>query len=120
MDAGSFMAQSSLPWAHDQSCPDDTVADRTKVSAVRLGTGGYRHQIANSVCIKHGAQHPSNALTRPRQDGKDGVPEGEGFFLNFPNERRGGQGTNAPVYYEYSPQHYITYWFSLPLTTHQD
>jgi hypothetical protein len=111
IDAGAFVAQSSLSWARDQSCKDDTVAERTKVSATRLGMGGYQHQISNALCMDHGAQHHSNALTRPRQGGKGGVPKGEGFFLDFPDEQRVGQGATAPVYYEYSPHRYITYWF---------
>jgi hypothetical protein len=110
MDAGAFVAQSSLSWAHD-NCPDDSVAGRTEVNAARLGNGGYHHRIADSLCVDHGAQHRSNELTRPRQGGKGGVPEAEGFFLNFPNEQRAGQGTAAPVYYEYSPRRYVTYWF---------
>jgi hypothetical protein len=111
LDAGAFVAQSSLSWARDQGCRDDAIADRTKVNVARLGSGGYQHQIANALCINHGVQHRSNELTRPRQDGKGGVPKGEGFFLNFPNDQRSGQGTSAPVYYEYSPRHYVTYWF---------
>lgn len=111
MDAGSFVSASSLSWARDQNCPDDPVAARTKIDQARLGSGGYQHQIANTLCIDHGAQHPSNELTRPRQGGKGGVPEREGFFLNFPNSQRAGEGSTAPVYYEYFPRRYITYWF---------
>jgi len=111
MDPGSFVTQSSLSWARDQGCPDDVVAARGTIDAGRLGSGGYRHQISNAVCIRHGVQHRSDELTRPRQAGKHGVPEGEGFFLNLPNTLRGGQGTGVPVYYEYSPRNYVTYWF---------
>lgn len=111
LKATSFVAESSLSWARDQGCSDDTVADRTHIDQKLLGSGGYRHQIANALCVNHGTQHPSDKLTRPRHDGKDGVPKGEGFFLNFPNERRAGQVSDAPVYYEYAPRRYITYWF---------
>jgi hypothetical protein len=61
--------------------------------------------------VDHGVQHLSDELTRPRQSGKGSVPEGEGFFLNFPNTQRAGQGTSAPVFYEYSAHKYVTYWF---------
>jgi hypothetical protein len=111
MNASRFVARSSLSWARDQNCPDDTVAERRQVDAARLGSGGYEHQISDAICVDHGDQHRSNELTRPRQSGKDGVPEGEGFFLNFPNGQRAGQGTRAPVFYEYSAHEYVTYWF---------
>lgn len=110
MDPGTFVAQSSLSWAHDSGCPDATVAARTTINAQWLGGGGYQHQVADLICAESGAEHLSNELTRPRQDGKS-IPEGEGFFLNFPNTMRSGQGATAPVYYEYSAHHYITYWF---------
>ncbi|MCX4668816.1 hypothetical protein OG453_19415 [Streptomyces sp. NBC_01381] len=42
------------------------------------------------------------------------MPLREGFFLNFPNRLRAGQGTSSPVYYEYSPRNYLTYWFFYP------
>ncbi|MEV5887830.1 hypothetical protein [Nonomuraea fuscirosea] len=77
----------------------------------RLGSGGYRHQLANRLCIDHGDQHPSNKLSRPRHDGKDGIPRGEGFYLNLPNNLRSGHGTRAPAYYEYFAHQYVTYWF---------
>jgi hypothetical protein len=114
MSAGSFVGQSSLSWAHDGGCPDHQAAARTQVNASQLGSGGYQHRIADALCTDHGAMHRSDELTRPRQGGKPGVPDGEGFFLNFPNELRGGQGTQATVYYEYSPRNHVTYWFFYP------
>jgi hypothetical protein len=111
MSASTFVAQSSLSWARDTGCPDATVAERTHVDVQRLGSGGYQHQIADALCVDHGVQHLSDELTRPRQSGKGSVPEGEGFFLNFPNTQRAGQGTSAPVFYEYSAHKYVTYWF---------
>jgi hypothetical protein len=111
MSAGTFVAQSSLSWAHDTGCPDATVAERTTIDASKLGAGGYQHQIADVLCVEHGTQYKSNELTRPRQGDKPNVPTAEGFFLNFPNTQRSGQGTAAPVYYEYSAHKYVTYWF---------
>ncbi|MGW4644763.1 hypothetical protein ACWEN6_40090 [Sphaerisporangium sp. NPDC004334] len=111
VNADSFVGRSSLSWARDGSCKDDEVASIRRVDTARLGAGGYRHQISNALCIRHGVQHPSNKLNRPQQDGKDGIPKNEGFFLNLPNDLRSGQGTSAPVYYEYAPHQYITYWF---------
>lgn len=110
MSPTTFVAQSSLSWARDGGCPDATIASRTTINQQWLGSGGYQHQVADSICIDSGAQHLSNELTRPRQSGKS-IPDGEGFFLNFPNTMRAGTGTSAPVYYEYSPYHYVTYWF---------
>lgn len=111
MSAGTFVTKASLSWAHDSGCPDAGIASAGKIDAAKLGGGGYQHQIADAICAEHGTQYPSDALTRPRQGDKGSVPTGEGFFLNFPNTERAGQGTSAPVYYEYSAHNYVTYWF---------
>jgi hypothetical protein len=108
--ADAFVRDASLSWSHDSSCGDHQVAAQHRVNAHRLGSGGYRHQIAYApvlACRHHGRWFRSNERVRPR----DGVAGGEGFFLNFPNALRGRGSAKAPVYYDYRPGHYVTYWF---------
>jgi hypothetical protein len=113
-DATSFVKESALRWAHDGRivCVDDhQVAGRGRVDIRKLGDGGYRHQTANALC-KHARWYRSNELTRPRYSDKGGMPDGEGFFLDLPNERRTRLGgSHAPVYVEAVNRRFITYWF---------
>ncbi|MGA8112183.1 MAG: hypothetical protein WCA46_00820 [Actinocatenispora sp.] len=110
MAAATFVANSRLRWSHDGGCPDHQLADTGQADAAQLGSGGYSHQEENAVCQHSGAAWTSNQLTRPRQDG-DGTSGGEGFFLDLDNTARPGQGTTAPVYYDYAAHGYVTYWF---------
>lgn len=108
--ADTFVRDASLNWSHDSGCGDHQVAARRRVDARRLGSGGYRHQIAYPpllACRHHGRSFRSNERVRPR----DGVAGGEGFFLNLPNALRGRGSAHAPVYYDYQPGRYVTYWF---------
>ena len=116
MNAARFIDQSSLRWAHDENCPDHEVAGNGDVDAGRLGSGGYSHRAAlppGGLCSHHGPDYQSDDFTRPRDSGhgRNGTPPtDEGFFLDFTGDRH-GQGVRAPVYYEYSPKQYVTYWF---------
>jgi len=113
MSAGRFVGQASLSWAHDDfPCNEDhEVARRTTVDPTRLGNGGYEHQIANAVCDDHGDPHGSDELTRPRQGDKGDVPQNEGFYLNIPNSLHERRRADVPVFYEYEPRSFVTYWF---------
>lgn len=117
ISAAAFIEQSSLRWAHDDNCPNDhEVAGNGDVDAGRLGSGGYSHQAALppvGLCRHFGREYRSDDFTRPRDPGhgRDGTPPtDEGFFLDFTGDRH-GQGVRAPVYYEYHPKEYVTYWF---------
>jgi hypothetical protein len=118
MSASTFLKNSSLRWAHDNTCGDHGIAGagRGEISGEELGSGGYTHQIAFPLigaCRHHGDAIKSNAFTRPRDDthARNGVPQNEGFFLELAEGAQRGEGTNAPVYYEYRPHRYVTYWF---------
>jgi hypothetical protein len=108
MSAATFIARSRLRWSHDSACLDHQLAGAGSVSSRDLGAGRYSHQVAGDItCSDHGDRIPSNAKVRPR----DGVAGNEGFFLDMDDGARGGAGTSAPVYYEYVPGRYVTYWF---------
>jgi Vacuolar protein sorting-associated protein 62 len=108
MSAESFIRNSSLRWHHDADCDDHRLAARGNVRQRRLGSGRYRHQLADLLCNDHGQRFRSNEHTRPRDDN---VAGGEGFFLELIDTARGGSGTNARVYYDFQSQSSVTYWF---------
>jgi len=85
-----------------------------KIDQEKLGSGGYHDQAESAgwpLCPAGGPQWSSSELTRPF-DKQNALPnQPEGFFLNFPNEGRGGSGTGAPVYYEFRDRTAVTYWF---------
>ena len=109
MSAASFVAHSRLRWSHDGGCPDHQLAGIGAVDATALGGGGYAHQEEDAFCQHTGGLWASSALTRPR--GSGGTSGGEGFFLDLDNTFRPGEGTSAPMYYDYRPGAYVTYWF---------
>lgn len=107
MSAQEFINRSELRWAHDSGCPDDKVADRCAVSSAKLGSGGYSKNTTNLLCMGNDDSYSTTDNTRPR----GGDTGGEGFFLDLDNKHRKGSGTGAPVYYDYVPGKYVTYWF---------
>lgn len=109
MTAAAFVAGSRFRWSHDGGCGDHELAPKGATDPAKLGSGGYQHQEADAICRHNGKQWNSREFTRPRQDG--GPSGGEGFFLDLDNALRNGEGTGAPVYYDYSPGSYVTYWF---------
>jgi hypothetical protein len=109
MAASAFLAGSRFRWSHDGGCGDHQLAAAGGVDPVALGSGGYLHQESDVICRHTGKQWSSREFTRPRQDG--GPSGGEGFFLDLDNALRPGEGTGAPVYYDYSPGAYVTFWF---------
>jgi hypothetical protein len=117
MDPGTFVAKSALKWAHDTGCDDHTVVNEGKVSASKLGSGGYQHQQSYRSgvlqrCKDSGTYYKSNWYTRPHDDSpfKVNDQKDEGFYLDFADASRGGGPFPPRIYYSYSPHHYITYW----------
>lgn len=105
-----FLQHSSLKWSHTR-CRDDGLAAEGRVNWGSLGKGSYRHQKKSGFpsCNHGGAYYASNQPVRPHEmGGRDGM------FLDLNNARRGVGGTTAPVYFEYVPKHYITYWMFYP------
>jgi hypothetical protein len=108
--ADVFIDNSELKWAHDAGCTDDTVAVRGTVDAFQLGQGGYSWDTAGTwpICKDNHDPRRSNENTAPT------APFGrEGFYLDLADSVRSGigQGTRAPVYYDYLNQHFVAYWF---------
>ena len=115
MNADDFIAKSELRWDHEGRCfNDEPIARPVNAKALATvpdenGNGGYRHQKKGGpFCRLGGRYYNSTEKTRPKSDG---VAGGDGFYLNFDNDARGGEGTTAPVYYDFLAGRWITYWF---------
>lgn len=107
MNADDFINRSELRWDHEGRCYSDSHIARP-VDARTLGSGGYRHQKKGGWNCKHeGREYTSAENTRPKDKGVAGE---DGFFLDLDDDARRGEGTSAPVYFDYAPGAWITYW----------
>jgi hypothetical protein len=97
------------------------VAPRGTVVPRRLGRAAedpYEHPRG---CADRGRVFAASEFTRPQGKGmRNGLPLGEGFFLSFPRGFEAGTTTTSaipgiytgsPVYYQYAPRHFVTYFF---------
>ena len=115
--ATNFIKGSELRWHHDSTCTDHPVksvdgSPSRAPNPAALARGDYRHQTAHprwsfSSCDHEKAQYHSNQSVRPKGGGDSG---GEGMFLDLDNGLRGGEGLNAPVYWDVRGRN-IVYWF---------
>jgi hypothetical protein len=119
MNARAFIDGSQLRWSHGGGCGDHLVADNGQVDPELLGQGGYRHHAGTGFVVnpfdpcRHTDDEWNSAqATRPRDHGSPIGHQPEGFFLDFPNERRAGSDPDqVPVYYEFRTGHSLTFWF---------
>jgi hypothetical protein len=131
MSAGNFVNQSALLWSRRPDCADTRVAGAGAVRAGKLGAqagahGGPYTQHPTSPrppsgpdpCRPGSAVKASNDYTRPE------THRVEGFHLDTSNSERFGAKPRcpaarprcgvygeAPVYFQYSPHRFITYWY---------
>jgi hypothetical protein len=140
MSASGFVERSSLGWSRRSGCPDTLVAARGEVDAGRLGAGAvahggpYRESITRprpstgrDLCLPGAFSRAAHDHTRPA------TKAAEGFYLDLANSDRQGAEPRcpaaqprcdaygqAPVYFQYAPGRYVTYWYffgySTPLT----
>jgi Vacuolar protein sorting-associated protein 62 len=115
MPADCFLEHASLSWARLSARNDAQLEPVSEIDSARLGgaDGGYEFD-EEGVFRSHEFTRPF-AKNRARSlDGR------RGFYLDVEDEFRFGaesssteQGVFAgsPVYYEFAPGHYITYWF---------
>ena len=115
----NFMRHSELRWSNDQWF-DDKIAGRGQVRAVRLGVNAsnpYSHRTCDVNPYPTCRTFYSYDYTRPRghEADRNGLFDKDGFFLD-PKCCRGGVRTlsSDPVYYDYQPYRYVTYWFFYP------
>jgi PKD repeat protein len=112
MNPSTFIANSHLEWAHDAFCADDYEVRR--VSANRLGSGGYKHREASGDRCRHfGSSYGSDQYTRPFDAGKPGrepIANEEGFFLDFDESTEPTSFAQVPVWTEQA-NNVVTYWF---------
>jgi hypothetical protein len=111
---------SNADWGDDTVLNNDELRgpDGTRRNWRRLG---FVNPIS-SVNVDDGIRFWTDQHTRPYDNGRHwALGPNEGFFLNLLGEdHRGGVGTSAPEYYEWSPgacssqgctPAYVTYWF---------
>jgi hypothetical protein len=110
-----FIANSQLRWSTGKY--DSVVirnADYGQVQAYRLSSKSFRDAYAYIGCVGSRWFYAWE-LTRPYQSGRaDCLGNAEGFFLNLRDSKRGGEGSilsQVPVYYQFKPGRWITYWF---------
>lgn len=136
-DPLEFIRRSELRWSHQATvvCGDHTVAARGEIDAERLGRGTpYTHNPrsqSNLLCHREDIALTARDHTRPfdgaERDNVLGQEDNylrEGFFLDPENDdglRRGVEERpgapsygGVPVFYEYVPYKYVTYWFFYP------
>jgi GNAT superfamily N-acetyltransferase len=77
------------------------------IDPLKLGHGGYAyHTVDQSTCVQNSdTVWRSDDFTRPHE----GVTGDQGFFISPIGQL--GEGTTAPVYYDFMDQHFIAYWF---------
>lgn len=115
MSAATFVAHSSLIWAHDGGCNDKVHASRGNINSTTLGDGGYKDRQKESLangCDDKGSTYDSNDDAAPWDSGGPG-DDAEGFFLDLDNSYRDGDGFagTEPVYYRASSGNWVEYWF---------
>lgn len=140
----SFINNSALWWFHAGGCRPDLVAATATVKPERLGRQeGAESPYSNNAilprtsqddpCVYSNVTFYADDYTRPYDGSKRSGPENnywwdnpfyenEGFYLDLsddPNLRRGMSPPSldqpgAPVFYEYVPGKYVTYWFFYP------
>jgi hypothetical protein len=146
-DPLTFISNSSLNWFHEGGCTTDPVAPRNAVQASRLGaesgapyTAQPDFRTINGVsCVPrpdfvfraHNYTRPWDGTKRSKDNDfwNDPFYEREGFYLDQDDAesiRKGIEGdtqnpdySGAPVFYEYSPGRYVTYWFFYPYNRFQ-
>jgi hypothetical protein len=119
MSADCYLRSTGLLWAHERRSAD-SIVDEGKVVFGNLGKGFYRFRAAPEDCTASGpCAFRTNAFTRPYEQGRKGLAEHAGFFLDVEDDYRfGARNTatpplyaGAPVYYDFEPGRFVTYWF---------
>ncbi|SDI17761.1 protein of unknown function [Actinokineospora alba] len=98
-DATTHLGDAALKWAHDDGCGDDDIADPPDPGKLRHLTSPYEHQGKGGPpgCEHGGPTYQSTDDTRPHGT----VLGAEGFYLDGDDDKRGGVGAAAPVYWQY-------------------
>ncbi len=104
VDADTYVGASALYWSGASRCRTVRIAGWGGIDQARLGSGGYLYRPYRGRCLHDPRYLSSKDDTRP--SGADR----QGFFMS-PRNKVEAAGTQAPVYYEYKPGQYVTYWF---------
>lgn len=137
----SFINESSLNWFREGDCDPSVLAVRSSIVADRLGslaaapyTASPTWSALSASCIDTpDIVFKAHDYTRPWDDKphqrkkynnfwNDPFHQKEGFYLDFTDEFESQKGMPdpvinqpaAPVFYEYVPGKYVTYWFFYP------
>jgi hypothetical protein len=109
--ASAYLKMSSLHWRDAGSrCADALFETRGAINPRRLGSGNYfRTRQASIECKRPYRQgFRSSDLTRPF-DSRSATGD-DGFYLSHAGSNRGGSEP-WPVYVQYKPDRWLTYWF---------
>jgi hypothetical protein len=142
-DPATFINNSDLFWFHEGGCGQDQVVATPKIEPERLGTGdaAYFHNAIlprtsqDIPCVHSNKVFYASYYTRPYDGDKRSGPENgnwwdnpfyerEGFYLDprdddalrhgIPHPPNSLVHPGAPVFFEYVPRQYVTYWFFYP------
>lgn len=109
-----FLDNSELHWARLSAGDDERIEPVTGIDDDRLGgtDGGYT--------FDEGGVFRSHEFTRPFAESRPRLSGRRGFYLDVDDPFRYGAApagtergavTGVPVYYEFAPGRYVTYWF---------
>jgi Vacuolar protein sorting-associated protein 62 len=113
MSVDCFLESAELGWAAASPANDVVLEQTGRVDTARLGgaQGGYS--------VDDGGVFRSHEFTRPYAELRARLSGRRGFFLDAGARFRKGPVepldrytlTPTPLYYEFVPGHYVTYWF---------
>jgi hypothetical protein len=114
MPADCFLEQSKLRWAKLSARDDEEIEPVSEIEDDQLGgaEGGYEFEDEGVF--------RSHEFTRPFAGNRVRLTGRRGFYLDLEDEFRFGlappspgnvEFTGTPVYYEFVPGRYVTYWF---------
>ena len=114
MPAECFLVHSGLSWARLSARNDEQIEPLSEIDADRLGGAGGGYEFDDQGVFR------SHEFTRPFASSRARLSGRRGFYLDVEDRFRFGAAPPAaergvfsgtPVYYEFAPGHYVTYWF---------
>jgi hypothetical protein len=117
MPVDCFLAKAQLDWARRQGRTPETAGE--VLDAKRLGHGQYHENEESEACLRPKCLFDTDDFTRPYDEKRVDIRGRPGFYLDVEDPYRGGAESTrpgsifagTPVYYDYLPRRYVTYWF---------
>jgi hypothetical protein len=114
MPADCFVEQAELNWARLAAKDDEELRDASEIDEERLGGAKGGYEFDDEGVFR------SHEFTRPFAGNRARLTGRRGFYLDLEDEFRFGHAPPSagevefaatPVYYEFVPGRYVTYWF---------